>query len=116
MAEIVLIGSGSEVHLALEVAGILREAGRRVRVVSMPSLDLFKQQPEGYRRKVLPKRFKNRLVIEAGVRMGWEDILGDRGIFVGMEGFGASGPAEELAKKFGFTAEQILDKLAEADF
>ncbi len=116
IAEIVLIASGSEVHLALTVAGILREAGRRVRVVSMPSLDLFKQQPEGYRRKVLPKRFKNRLVVEAGVRMGWEDILGDRGIFVGMEGFGASGPAEELAKKFGFTSEQILDKLAEADF
>ena len=116
IAEICLIASGSEVHLALEVANILRDSGRTVRVVSMPSLDLFKQQSDGYRQKVLPKRFKNRCVIEAGVIEGWEGILGDDGIFIGMEGFGTSGPAAKVGEKYGFTVDSILDKLAEANF
>lgn len=116
VAEICLIASGSEVHLAIEVATILREAGRTVRVVSMPSLDLFKTMTEGYRKKVLPKRFKNRVVIEAGTIHGWEGILGDRGIFIGMDTFGESGPYEALQGHFGFTADAIIDKLAEADF
>lgn len=115
-AEIVLIASGSEVHLAIEVATILREAGRKVRVVSMPSLDVFKEQHEGYIKKVLPKRFKNRVVIEAGVIDGWEGILGDRGIFIGMNDFGESGPYKKLAQKYGFVADAIIDKLAEANF
>lgn len=116
IAEICLIASGSEVHLALAVAGVLRQAGRTVRVVSMPSLDVFKKQSEGYRKKVLPKRFKNRCVIEAGVIDGWEGILGEKGIFVGMEGFGECGPAEKVAEHFGFSVDSILDKLAEAGF
>ncbi len=115
-AEICLIASGSEVHLAHEIATILREAGRTVRVVSMPSLDVFKKQSDGYRKKVLPKRFKNRVVIEAGVSQGWEGILGDKGIFIGMDDFGASGPCKDLEKHFGFNADAIIDKLAEADF
>ncbi len=116
IAEICLIASGSEVTLALEVAGVLREAGRTVRVVSMPSLDVFKKQSDGYKKKVLPKRFKNRCVIEAGVIDGWEGILGEKGIFIGMDSFGESGPAGKVAEHFGFTVDSVLDKLAEADF
>lgn len=115
-AEICLIASGSEVHLALAVAELLREAGRTVRVVSMPSLDVFKQQSEGYRKKVLPKRFKNRCVIEAGVVDGWEGILGEKGIFIGMDSYGESGPAQKVAEHFGFTVDAVIDKLADADF
>ena len=116
IAEICIIASGSEVHLALEVAGVLRDSGRTVRVVSMPCLDLFNQQSDGYRQKVLPKRFKNRVVIEAGVIQGWEGILGDDGIFIGMNEFGTSGPAKLVGEKYGFTVDSILDKLAEAGF
>ncbi len=115
-AEILLCASGSEVHVAVEVANILREAGRTVRIVSMPCLDLFKEQSEGYRRKLFPKRFKKRAIIEAGVVQGWEGILGDSGVFIGLDDFGRSGPYKELAIKYGFTADAILDRLAEADF
>lgn len=115
-AEILLMASGSEVHLALEVAGILREAGRFVRVVSVPSLDVFNRQSEGYRKRILPKRLKKRCVLEAGIIQGWEGVLGENGVFIGMDDFGASGPAGKVAEKFGFTAEKVLDKLAEADF
>ena len=65
---------------------------------------------------MLPKRFKSRCVIEAGVIDGWEGILGEKGIFVGMEGFGECGPAEKVAEHFGFSVDSILDKLAEAGF
>ncbi len=116
VAEICIIASGSEVHLALEVAGVLRDSGRTVRVVSMPSLDVFNQQTEGYRQKVLPKRFKNRVVIEAGVIQGWEGILGENGIFIGMDSFGTSGPANLVGEKYGFTVDSVLDRLAEANF
>ena len=116
LAEICLIASGSEVHLAVEVANVLRESGRKVRVVSMPSLDVFKLQADSYRRTVLPMRIRKRVVIEAGVINGWEGILGDKGLFIGMNDFGVSGPAAAVAEHFGFTVDKILDKLAEADF
>ena len=116
LAEICLIATGSEVHLAVEVANILRESGRKVRVVSMPSLDVFKLQAESYRRTVLPMRIRKRCVIEAGVIDGWEGIIGDKGLFIGMDSFGTSGKADAVADHFGFTVDKILDKLAEADF
>ncbi len=115
-AEIVIVATGSEVHLALECCAVLREAGRKVRVVSMPCFELFKLQSEGYRKKLFPKRIRKRVVIEAGVSQGWEGLLGDTGVFIGMNDFGASGPADALAKKFGFTVDNVLDRLAEADF
>ncbi|GHS94907.1 transketolase [Planctomycetales bacterium] len=118
LAEIFLIASGSELHLALAVAETLRAAGRKVRVVSMPSLELFKQQPESYRRTVLPQTNtkRRRCVIEAGVIDGWEGILDDNGLFIGMNSFGLSGKPEVVAKHFGFTVDSVLDKLAEAGF
>ena len=115
-AEILLIASGSEVHLAVAVTEVLREAGRTVRVVSVPSLDVFKRQSEGYRKRVLPKRIKRRAVIEAGIVQGWEGIIGDNGVFVGMDDFGHSGPCQTLAEQYGFTVEGVIDRLAEADF
>ncbi|MCX7934995.1 MAG: transketolase, partial [Planctomycetota bacterium] len=114
--EIALIATGSEVHLALAVAAALREAGRSVRVISMPCLELFRAQGLNYQQKILPKRIKKRVVIEAGVRQGWEGILGEEGVFIGVEDFGASGPYQSLAEKYGLTPDKIIDRLAEAGF
>ncbi len=113
-AEILIIASGSEVHLGLGVAARLREQGRAVRVVSAPCLEVFKTQADGYRKKVLPKRMKKRLVIEAGVVQGWDGVLGDSGVFIGMDDFGYSGKAQAIAEKLGFTVDAVMQKVAQA--
>ncbi|MCC8181218.1 MAG: transketolase, partial [Planctomycetes bacterium] len=113
-AEILLIATGSEVHLALGVAEALRAEGKAVRVVSAPCLEVFKTQAEGYRKKVLPKRMKKRVVLEAGVIQGWEGVVGDSGLFVGMDDFGLSGPAEQVAEKLGFTVPAVMEKIRQA--
>ena len=115
-AEILLIASGSEVHLALDVAGCLREQGRAVRVVSMPCLDLFAEQSAQYQQEVIPPAVTKRVVMEAGVEQGWGRILGQAGIFVGMTDFGASAPYQKLQEHFGFTAEAVCKRLAAAGF
>lgn len=113
-AEIMIIASGSEVHLALQTADALRAKGRKVRVVSAPCLEVFKNQAEGYRKKVLPRRLRRRIVMEAGIIQGWEGLLGDSGIFIGMDDFGVSGKANEVAAKLGFTPEAVLEKVEKA--
>ena len=113
-AEILIIASGSDVHLGLGVAAKLREQGRAVRVVSAPCLEVFRTQAEGYRKKVLPKRLKKRLVIESGVIQGWEGVLGDSGVFAGLDDYGASGPADAVAEKLGMTVPAIMEKLNQA--
>jgi len=113
-AELALIASGSEVHLALDVAAALREAGRKVRVVSMPSLKLFAEQPAGYRDEVLPASLAKRVVLEAGVVQGWEGVLGAEGVFIGLDDFGSSGPMSVLAAEFGFNTESVMARIAEA--
>lgn len=115
-AEICIIATGSEVSLAQEVAQSLRDSGRNVRVVSMPCLDLFKAQSAEYRQQVLPSSMSKRVVIEAGVAQGWEGILGDNGIFIGMDDFGTSAPAKLVGEKYGFTAKSVLAKISEAGF
>ncbi len=115
-AEILLIATGSEVHLALEVAVKLRDGGRKVRVVSMPCLELFGEQTIKYRKAVLPPSLTKRVVIEAGIRLGWGDILGRKGIFVGRDDFGNSAPQKVLVKHYGFTAEAVMEKIAKAKF
>ncbi len=105
-----------QVHLALEVAVKLRDGGRKVRVVSIPCLELFGQQTIKYRKEVLPPSLTKRVVIEAGIRLGWGDILGRKGIFVGRDDFGASAPQDVLAKTYGFTAEAVMEKIAKAKF
>jgi len=105
--QFILIASGSEVSLALDAA---RELAKevKVRVVSMPSWELFERQPETYRRKVLPPSCKMRLVIEAGSTIGWEKYAGPKGRIFGLNHFGASAPYKVLAKEYGFTTENIV--------
>jgi transketolase len=106
--EIILLASGSEVALIIEAAEKLSQEGRSVRVVSMPSWELFKQQSQEYRDTVLPPQIKARLAVEAGISMGWEKWVGSEGKTISMESFGASAPANTLFKEFGFTVENVL--------
>lgn len=112
----VLIATGSEVSVALEARSLLEAAGIGTSVVSMPCAELFAEQHETYRRRVLPAGAV-RVAVEAGVRQGWDRwLLGERGRagrdgFVGMEGFGASAPAGDLYRHFGITAENVAEKV-----
>jgi transketolase len=108
--ELILIATGSEVNLALEAARRLEENGRRVRVVSMPSWELFDGQSEAYRKSVLPSDVPHRISIEAGVTQGWERYVGPRGRMIGLDRFGASAPAADLFAHFGFTVDHIVQE------
>lgn len=103
----ILIGTGSEVQICLDAAELLAKDGVKARVVSMPCWKLFDDQPQSYRDEVLPPSVGNRVAVEAGIKMGWEKYLGASGKFVGMDGFGASAPAEELYEHFGITAAGV---------
>jgi transketolase len=102
-----LLATGSEIAIALKARELLHAAGVPTAVVSMPCWSLFDAQPEAYRRSVLGNGA--RVAIEAGIRMGWERYLGDKGGFVGMTGYGASAPADALYKHFGITAEAAVE-------
>jgi len=108
--DVILIATGSEVHVALEAAEKLRQRGTAVRVVNMASWELFDKQPDGYRNTVLPPETTARLAIEAGVPQGWHRYIGDMGEVVGMNHFGASAPYKILFEKFGFTADHVVKK------
>jgi len=108
--DLILIASGSEVHLALEAQGLLVERGVATRVVSMPSWELFEAQPQAYREEVLPSSVAARLAIEAGVAQGWERYVGPAGDVVSIERFGASAPYKVLMEKFGFTPEVVAER------
>ena len=107
--EAILLASGSEVHLALAAAQARPD--RNVRVVSFPSWELFADQPQDYRDEVLPPACTKRLVVEAGASMGWERWAGAGAPMVCLDHFGDSAPAAVLAEKFGFTVENVLEKL-----
>jgi transketolase len=115
----ILIGSGSEVHIALEAAHNLETKGVSVRVVSMPSWELFEAQPRTYQQGVLPDAVTNRVVVEAGVPVGWHRYVGASGGLVAMERFGASAPYTVLYEKFGITADRVaalvLDQVERKD-
>jgi transketolase len=106
-----IFASGSEVEIALDGAKLLAERGIPARVVSVPSLDLFLAQPEETRRAIIGTA-PIRMAVEAAVRFGWDAVIGDRGLFVGMTGFGASAPYKELYRHFGITAEAVADGVA----
>jgi transketolase len=106
--EVILIGTGSETHLALEAGKKLAAEGVRVRVVALPSWELFDCQPKKYRETVLPPDVTARVAVEAGIKLGWERYVGLKGAIVGMEGFGASAPAQVLYEKFGITVEGVV--------
>jgi len=107
--DVVLIGTGSEVHVCLEARRILEEKGIKAKVVSMPSWELFFRQPEEYRESVIPKDIP-KVAVEAGSSLGWKEIIGDNGVVIGMESFGASAPGNILMEKFGFTPENVVEK------
>lgn len=109
--EVILIATGSEVALAMDSATVLREAGRRIRVVSMPSSDVFDAQDESYRESVLPRAVSCRIAIEAGVSDGWQKYVGLDGAVIGLDRFGESAPAEAAFEYFGFTVENIVNQV-----
>ena len=111
--DVILIATGSEVSICLEARKVLAEDGLKVRVVSMPCWELFTAQPVQYQEGVLPPSITARVGVEMGVRLGWDQFLGPKGEFIGMEGFGASAPAGTLAKHFGFTVENVVAKAKE---
>ena len=103
---VTILATGTEVMQALEARALLQKEGIAAAVVSMPCWELFNQQDEAYRREVLGSA--PRIAVEAGVRMGWGRYLGEKGVFIGMQGFGASAPADVLYKHFGITTEAIV--------
>ncbi|MBF0172870.1 MAG: transketolase [Magnetococcales bacterium] len=106
--ELILIGSGSELPLILNCHAQLLARGVRVRLVSMPSWELFAQQSESYQEEVFPARVTRRLAVEAASPMGWHRWVGLQGKIIGVEGFGVSGPFEQVLDKFGFSKEHVL--------
>ena len=106
--QIILIASGSEVSLAVQAYEALTSQEVRVRVVSMPSWDIFESQPQSYREEVLPPNVKARLAIEQGSVLGWDRYVGSEGRIIGMKTFGSSAPLKELQHKFGFEPDRVV--------
>jgi transketolase len=111
--DVILIGSGSEVHLCLEAQGRLAKKGVAARVVSMPSWELFERASKNYKDKVLPPEVTARVAVEAGITMGWERYVGNRGAVVGIDRFGASAPGATVMDKYGIKASAIVAKTLE---
>ena len=108
--EVILIGTGSEVHIALEAGKILEEKGIPSRVVSLPSWELFDAQDVEYHESVLPSSIRARISIEAATSLGWERYVGLDGMAIGLARFGASAPAGVLYEKFGFTPQRVVEE------
>ncbi|NLF76801.1 MAG: transketolase [Chloroflexi bacterium] len=108
--DVIVIGTGSEVHIALEAQKLLAEKGVAARVVSMPSWERFERQPQTYRDSVLPPAVTARVAVEAGVTTGWQKWVGDRGAVVGVDRFGASAPYKEIYQHFGLTPERVAQE------
>jgi transketolase len=106
---VILIGTGSEVSLCLDARELLRATGIGARVVSLPSWELFERQDETYRANVLPPEVTARVTVEAGSPLGWERYAGPGGVILAMRSFGASAPADDLARRYGFTAEVVAE-------
>jgi len=111
--ELILIATGSEVHIALEAHETLTVEGIRSRVVSLPSWHLFDAQDEEYRESVLPSGVTRRISIEQAATLGWERYVGERGRIIGMTTFGASAPFKDLQKHFGFTPDRVVEEARE---
>jgi transketolase len=109
--QVLLMASGSEVPLVLAAREVLQQQGITTRVVSMPCWELFDEQSQDYRHEVLPPTCSARLAVEAASAFGWERYVGDDGGILAMDGFGASAPAEQLMRHFGFTIDQVVAKV-----
>ena len=104
----IIIATGSEVQLGIGAQEELLKEGIDVRVVSMPSMDVFKEQSEEYKESILPKKVRARVAVEALIGFGWGDYVGLDGATVTMNSFGASAPANTLFEKFGFTVDNVV--------
>jgi transketolase len=113
-ADVLLIGTGSEVQHAVGARELLAEQGIKARVISMPSVDRFERQDDDYRESVLPRAIKARVSVEAGSRLGWREYVGDAGRTVSIDHYGESADGGLLMKKFGFTAENVAAKALES--
>jgi len=111
--DVILLAAGSEVALCLEAFETLRAEGLKVRVVSMPSWELFDEQPQEYRDSVLPPAVRARVSVEQAATFGWSKYVGDTGQSIGMRSFGASAPLKQLVRKFGFTVENVVEAARE---
>lgn len=105
----ILIATGSEVSLAVQAQKTLKEQGQDVRVVSLPSFDLFEQQTAAYKEGVLPQAVGKRVAVEAGATFGWERYVGFGGKVIGIDYFGTSSPGDRILKEFGFTVENVIN-------
>ena len=109
-----LIATGSEVHICVEAAQILeKEHNIKASVVSLPSWELFDKAPAAYKERILPPGITKRLAVEAGISMGWEKYVGNEGKTISIERFGASAPGGTVLKEFGFSAENIVKNALE---
>ena len=106
-AQVILIGGGTELHIAMAAQELLAESGVAARVVSMPCWEIFEAQTVEYQESVLPPNIQARVSIEAGVTLGWQRYVGDKGIAIGLDHFGASAPYQTLYENFGLTAEAM---------
>ncbi|MEU7696073.1 transketolase [Microbispora hainanensis] len=106
--EVVIIGTGSEVQLAVEARTILESQGIPTRVVSMPCVEWFREQDSAYKQTVLPPAVKARVAVEAGISLGWREFVGDAGEVLGLEHFGASAPYKTIYEQFGLTADRVV--------
>ena len=109
LPDVVLIGTGSEVQLAVEARAMLAEQGVRARVVSMPCVEWFNEQEASYRETVIPPTVKARVSVEAGIAQGWRELVGDHGRIVSIEHYGASADYERIYREFGITAQAVAD-------
>lgn len=107
--DLILIATGSEVALAVSAYEVLEDQGVKVRLVSAPCLEWFKEQPDSYKEEILPSEVKARLSIEAGIAQGWRDLIGDSGESISIDHFGASASHTTLFKEFGFTVERVVE-------
>lgn len=112
-AQAIIVATGSEVTLAMEARALLAGEGIGVRVVSMPCWEQFRAQSAEYREQVLPRAITARVSVEAGITLGWEAWIGDRGVAIGIDRYGASAPGDLLMEKFGFTAANVAAKVRE---
>lgn len=109
--DVILLASGSEVQLAMKSQKALRDKGIDARVVSMPSWDRFNAQDDAYKNEVLPPHVKKRVAIEMASPFGWERYVGDEGVILGIETFGASAKGEQIVEKYGFTVENVVEQV-----
>ncbi len=108
--DLIFIGTGSELNLCIEASKEISKLGKKVRVISMPCVELFEEQDESYKERILPSNVRKRVVVEAAHSFGWHKYVGLDGIAITMDRFGASAPGGKCLENFGFTVENVISK------